>query len=280
MGTGLSTRFWVDPWAANEPLKLLYPGLFTLSRFQQQFVADLFDYEQQVFLFSWKRRLRLGEQTQLSSLASLVEANLPTSRPDQFYWNGKLFSPSAFVRTGQRLMQNHNCNFGRFWKYKIPPCINFFMWLLNRDRISSNAMLVRRGVLTASNSSCLFCSEEETSSHIILHCRFAWNTWNLILKSCNLQWAAPVSVHNYFDMWSYFGSKRYRSLWQTIWFFGIWELWKARNARVFRHEIVDINSLVYSIICKAVIFYKDNNAGFDYSANDVFRNLNLFCNFL
>ncbi|XP_050225835.1 uncharacterized protein LOC126675263 [Mercurialis annua] len=280
LGSGENVRFWFDVWAGNNSFNLLFPGLFNLCRNKYSSVSVLFNSGQQNFSFVWQRRLRLGEQSQLSSLLAIISDNFPSMGPDLFEWNSKPFSPATFSHFWHASVGSPSPQLSRFWKFSIPPRIQFFMWLLARDRISSNALLARRGVISSFNSTCLLCSEEESSIHIILQCRFAWEFWNSILHCCSIQWAAPTSIHHFFDFWSSLSSKRYRCLWQSIWFFGIWELWKARNRRTFRHEIVDINSLVYSSICNAVIYYKDNNSGFNYSPNDVFRNLNFFCNFL
>ncbi|XP_050209730.1 uncharacterized protein LOC126660308 [Mercurialis annua] len=263
--SGSNTRFWHDSWADASALLHLFPDLFQLSRGPQLS----------------QRGLRLGEQEQFQSLHNLISDRTPSSSgtTDVFNWQGKSFSSAAFNSAWFNASRHQVSCYGRFWKFKLPPRINFFMWLLARDRISSNIMLIHRGV-SLINASCTFCSEDETSIHIILHCRFAWHTWNPVLKRCNITWSAPNSIHQFFDFWSSLCNRRFRYLWQTIWFFFIWELWKVRNKRVFSQDYMDNDTLVYQTICKAVIFYKDNNKGFDYSANDVYRNLSFFCNFL
>ncbi|XP_055960904.1 uncharacterized protein LOC130015210 [Mercurialis annua] len=144
-------------------------------------------YWQQNFSFVWQRRLRLEEQSQLSSLLAIISDNFPSTGPDMFEWNIKPFSPTTFYHFWHASVRSPSPQLSKFWKFSIPPRSQFFMWLLARDRISSNTLLARRGVISSLSSTCLLCSEEESSIHIVLQCRFAWEFWNSILHFCSIQ---------------------------------------------------------------------------------------------
>ncbi|XP_050222735.1 uncharacterized protein LOC126672827 [Mercurialis annua] len=275
-------------------------------------VKDAYDDSNQNFSFRWNRRLRIGEQQLLALLQEQVQCNLPIAdQEDYFSWNNKdKFTPSGFnlllqaaplysspdydlrnasdldyesrlhsatVHVSATLQADKDYSF--FWRFKLPPRILFFLWLLARDRLSSNQVLVIRGILPLAKIGCSFCSCDETNVHIMIHCRYAWLIWNNLLRMCNIQLVMPPTLIEFFHFWSSLSLNRYRHLWQTIWFFCVWDIWKARNKRVFNNEFVEVNSLIFGAICKAVEFYKDNNHGFVYSGNDVYRNLLFFCNF-
>ncbi|XP_055960155.1 uncharacterized protein LOC130014976 [Mercurialis annua] len=166
----------------------------------------------------------------------------------------------------------------RIWKEKLPPRIQFFIWLLARDRISSNDALVRRGVLNYNQLACSYCAKVESNIHIVLHCSFAWRFWSLLLNKCNVIWVTPLSLQDFYTQWISLSAGRYRNLWKLFWFFGTWNLWKARNRRVFQDEMEDVHSLVFLSICKAVDFYRVHFHDFPFSGNGVFRCIDFFCN--
>ncbi|XP_050207350.1 uncharacterized protein LOC126656754 [Mercurialis annua] len=285
LGCGNRIRFWQDCWVGEDLLMNRFSGLYVISRNQHDLVFCMFDLDLNCFSsskFVWKRRLRIGEQQLFDDLLQLLESMRCYPRPDRFMWvNSELFTPSGFRKQmGSSLAIVHSRAdlMGRVWKTAIPPRIQFFFWLLARDRISSKANLLRIGMLSRNQSLCSLCLLEETSMHIILHCQYAWSAWSFILELANIAWVVPASLDDFFFQWYFIVKKKYRSLWQLIWFFTIWEFWKARNRKLFQDELLDFKSLVYSSICKAVEFYKSHNKGFSYSGNDVFRSLDYFCN--
>ncbi|XP_050232969.1 uncharacterized protein LOC126681474 [Mercurialis annua] len=183
LGKGNDIRFWEDCWL-SAPLKILYPDLYNLCRNKDAVVALIFDAQQQCFMnFSWARRLRVGEQQQLTSLIQQLPIIQSLHHyPDKAAWRrNKLFTAASLREVYNRSCSNYHLNSSffmpRFWKEILPHLIQFFTWLLARDRISSNVTLVKRGVLDVTFSSCLFCSKDESGIHIVLHCHFAWHLY-------------------------------------------------------------------------------------------------------
>ncbi|XP_050217784.1 uncharacterized protein LOC126668639 [Mercurialis annua] len=161
-------------------------------------------------------------------------------------------------------------------KEALPPRIQLFVWLLARNRISSNVTFVRRGIFATDLILCSCCDSEESTIYIVLHCKLAWSFWNLILDSSNVTWVALFSLENFFLQWIGLTSGRHHSIWMLIWFFGIWYLWKVRNNRIFKEESANIQILVFLTVCKAVEYHRTRNQSFPYSVNDVYRSID-FC---
>ncbi|XP_050214539.1 uncharacterized protein LOC126665705 [Mercurialis annua] len=280
LGNGNDIRFWKDNWTTG-PLNLSYPDLFHLCRNKDASVSDIFNSDLQHFMrFCWARRLRIGEQQRLRNLVQqlpvISELQSTQDKPawlrDRQYSSAsmsKLLHANTSYRPSSFLLQ-------RIWKEVLPPRIQFFGWLLARDRISSKATLVRRGILHHDLSSCSICSEVESSIHIVLHCHFAWQFWSTLLSRCNVSWVSPGSLDEFFTQWISLSDGRHRKLWKLFWFYGIWHLWKARNKRVFEDEPSDAISLVFWTVCKAVDFHRSHNRGFSYTSSDVFRSIELF----
>ncbi|XP_050219006.1 uncharacterized protein LOC126669557 [Mercurialis annua] len=202
---------------------------------------------------------------------------------DRFFWllkeNFTVASVAGLLRVNS-VHEQASISFltQQIWKEILPPRIQFFFWLLARDRISYNMTLVRRGILDSEHSFCTFCLDEESSLHIVLHCNFAWSFWSLILANCSVIWVTPYSLKDLFVHWTSLSSGRHCNLWKLIWFFGVWHLWKNQNNRVFNDVSATVHSLVFLSIWKAVDFYRARNQIFAHSGNDVFRCIDFFCN--
>ncbi|XP_050233583.1 uncharacterized protein LOC126682073 [Mercurialis annua] len=293
LGNGSATSFWLDSWSGSSSFAVRYPGLFALSRskfisVQDQFSTILGTQVQQLSpsRFSWNRRLRIGEQTQLQSLlmeASLVPYNANSN--DLICWKGKhnlfksrdiSFSMQQNLLNVEQLSLGDSLFFSGIWKWNLPPRIKFFSWLLIHDRIFSNKILVAKGILNPELIGCIVCNLEESSMHIICYCRFAWNFWCYLLAKCDILWVSPPTIYHFFSLWSSFSHSSFKEIWRLIWFFGIWELWKARNNRVFNSQESSHESLAFMCISKAVFFYSSFHPHFPYNGNDVFRSLDIF----
>ena len=168
---------------------------------------------------------------------------------DQFLWNGSIFKVSNYI----------NLQFGNFihpfpydiiWKSYSPPKIKFFLWQATKDCIPTGSFLASRLIIDMNNSSCGLCGLMENANHILLHCAVAWRLWCNLLKKAGCVWIMPESLSSFLVQWPYvFSSARNRKLWSLIGHLLLWEVWKARNERIFNSHIVDgVTSLL--VYCK------------------------------
>ncbi|XP_050211430.1 uncharacterized protein LOC126661619 [Mercurialis annua] len=193
----------------------------------------------------------------------LAAISFNSARRDESVWQlTKTYSSSIMFKLLSMKMVNLTGPAGgtefirMIWAFKLPPRVQFFHWLVARDSISCNAVLARRGIIMEVNSGCFLCLQEETTVHILLHCHFAWQTWSRLMHLSNNIWVSPFSLENFYRQWSSLCRKKYRILWNTIWFFINWSLWKARNKRVFKFKTTRIDSIILDSISKAVLYYK------------------------
>ncbi|XP_026416677.1 uncharacterized protein LOC113312133 [Papaver somniferum] len=70
--------------------------------------------------------------------------------------------------------QEEDAIFSFIWKQKYPPTIGFFIWLLAHGKFPTRDSLRRKGMDVPAE--CLFCNEDESTSHLLLH-SILWSIW-------------------------------------------------------------------------------------------------------
>lgn len=125
------------------------------------------------------------------------------------------------------------------WQNAAPPRVQLFAWLLSKGRIQCRANLHRKHIVDAPN--CLVCAAaEETPDHIMLHCAVAEQFWS----SLGLELGADTSTSSLhsFPKIANLPDAQYN----TFIILCLWQLWKRRNAFVFRNENMNLRQLFLS----------------------------------
>ena len=113
-----------------------------------------------------------------------------------------------------------------FWRNRAPPRVQFFAWLLARQRLNCRANLSAKHLLD--DAKCEVCSvEDEDCQHLILSCPFASQAWHALGMDAGQGevtklWAFPRPTS--------IPSKHFDSFVLLI----CWNLWKHRNEVIFR----------------------------------------------
>ena len=125
---GSQTRFWIDTWLGNKPLKDKFPSLFNIVRRKQDSVAQVLSTIPLNISF---RRNLVGANLMAwhRIVASLQDINLLEQR-DVFVWSlnasGNFTVKSmyaALINNGVRVSQD-------LWQIKVPTKIKIFLWYL------------------------------------------------------------------------------------------------------------------------------------------------------
>ncbi|KAL4200750.1 hypothetical protein AMTRI_Chr02g255160 [Amborella trichopoda] len=93
--------------------------------------------------------------------------------------------------------------------------------------------------------------EEESNSHLFIHCSLALNLWSRILRLFGLSWVIPESYKALFSM----------LLWKASMVATIWVIWLERNTRIFRGVKCEPTAL-FNKITAQVIFWASNHKAF------------------
>jgi hypothetical protein len=119
------------------------------------------------------------------------------------------------------------------WKVKVPPRVAFFSRTAALGKISTANNLCRRGIILV--SWCCMCKADgESVDHLLLHCTYARELWEMIFALFGIHWVMPRRVIELFDCWQgSMGRQQNLVIWRAIPHCLMWCLWRQRNARTF-----------------------------------------------
>ncbi|CAN1134553.1 hypothetical protein LINPERHAP2_LOCUS8335 [Linum perenne] len=113
------------------------------------------------------------------------------------------------------------------WGLKLPPKLKFFFWRLVQNALTTKANLKRRNC--ANDALCCSCAtEEETNEHLFFHCAERRVFWNR-----NLHDEMPSNQNMSMKQWLCGLMERTGAERMIDVGYGLWNIWKARNFRVF-----------------------------------------------
>lgn len=124
----------------------------------------------------------------------------------------------------------------KMWRLKVPSKVKFFLWLTIRDRLPIIDNLKKKGMFLP--NVCLLCyKEEETTSHILLHCPHSKEVWHAVLNEVGLAWVFPRSIGEFFGGWNLRKvSLKTRNALSLVLSAVWWSIWLERNQRVFENN--------------------------------------------
>jgi hypothetical protein len=86
------------------------------------------------------------------------------------------------------------------WKAKVPPKVAFFVWTAALGKILTMENLRRRGIIVV-NWCCMCKVDGESVDHLLLHCPYAKELWDMIFGLFGLQWVMPKTVLDLMYCW-------------------------------------------------------------------------------
>ncbi|OEL26842.1 hypothetical protein BAE44_0012140, partial [Dichanthelium oligosanthes] len=98
---------------------------------------------------------------------------------------------------------------------------------------------------------CYLCDQEaETCDHIFVHCSYAKHLWWQILQALGVARASQANTLTLPEWWEHTRNlftgtrkKGYDSLFTLV----VWQLWKERNAQLFRSTEATVQQLLTSL---------------------------------
>lgn len=158
---------------------------------------------------------------------------------DKFIWkpntSGEFSVKSFYSLLSKFEPQGHHGLLSKVWLGLAPPKIEVFLWLAIQNSIVARGFLYRRHILDAERNICPLCqSFDETSTHILIHCKKVQPIWYQILAWWGTSWCMPPSIPILFTNWCSMAIGLMQSVaWKMLFFAALWSIWLARNKVVF-----------------------------------------------
>ena len=281
VGNGQKTRFWLDVWIGEVPLKLVFPRLFSVTSDPLATISlqGYWDGPEWRWSFSWGRTLRARDKVEWTELQQLLaQVCLGPDEPDKLIWvpnKSGLFTVKSFCQEMSKTNPSTLKEAAhKLWKGIVPHRIEIFAWIAMMEKLNTREKLAKLNIIQCNENQCALCElEPESSSHLFLQCSVARQIWNWWLKLWNLSWVLPLSIKDTFIQWHYpRKSKFFKKIWAASFFVILWSLWKERNARAFSNKSLPPSDLQDLIILRLSWWVKGWAPEFPYSPDEVRRN--------
>ncbi|XP_024007904.1 uncharacterized protein LOC112083915 [Eutrema salsugineum] len=252
VGNGESIRVWEDPWlSVTLPLRPIGPP--TLET-KDLLVSDLMD--QVGNTWSWRRIQEVIPDCEHLIRLLPLSASLP---PDRLVWlpskNGKYDVRSGYGITSSDHIPDLQRTFNwqkNIWRLRTAPKIKHFLWKAAAEALPVGVQLVNRGIQI--DFACKICGAPETVTHVIRDCQFARGVWELapLREQHHL---ATVHVLEFLARIPTLTSLPPSGLPAASlpsWI--CWNLWTARNRRIFSDTVFSEQEVLTKAISDARIW--------------------------
>ena len=256
LGNGNNISFWKDLWYGDTPLLLRWPFLFSVEKDKECVVSSRvsFDGSRNNLTANWSAGAYTvaGISETQDVMFMLSQISFKDSR-DRWFWDFNQpveFSVAAVKESMQQnLYTSDDISF--LWVNWVPIKVNTLVWRIVKGRIPTRVELCKRKIVLPCYS-CPMCRlEDETVSHILFDCRFAFEVWTKVWLWSRLNHSDFGSLEDVIH-WpnsrniSVVKKKRIRGIFMVT----IWALWKERNKVVFQDsdpKVVEVVSIVKSL---------------------------------
>jgi hypothetical protein len=227
VGNGKKVLFWEDTWIGHCSLAILFWDLYVIVNEQQCTIADAWDGSNLKFTF--RRTVSQVLYDRWLDLVALVQTVSFSDYDDCPIWT---FHPSGSysVRSFYCIVNNGGVipiHTPAVWKLHIPPRIHIILWLLANDKLLSRDNLGKRRHVD--DSTCLFCNELESSSHLFFECVVARYLWEIISDIFGKK--IGDSFESIARWWISEDNNSVLNIFSSA---VLWTLWSTRNAMCFQ----------------------------------------------
>lgn len=250
IGNGEDTKVWQDAWILNAPTpRPIGPAQ---SKDQDLMVADLLSRETK----EWNTSQIEGLLPELAQYIRLITPSLRGAE-DSYTWTANssgIYSVKSGYHsmkalaiqstevllninapTPSQLTSNESFDWIKdIWSTRLALKLKFFLWKAANEGLATGENLQRRGLQQVSR--CRRCNALESTSHILFHCPFAKEVWELG------PWSDILSPHPQDSLTSLMHES---NRWKNLPPYGVsinllpwicWSLWCARNQGLFQNK--------------------------------------------
>lgn len=221
VGNGAKTLFWEDKWLGDKSLAESFPSLYSIAVTKNVTVQFLMRSGLDMIVF---RRILYGEALeQWENLRYLVPEHEFSECQDKVTWS--LNGRNKFVvrELYLWLKDGRLVGFRSIWKLKIPNKIKVFLWLMLKNILTKDNLVIRGWTR---NEECQFCGAKGSIDHLFFECAVAKLTSHVVSRA----FGRPSIPANLFDL---MGNS----------------IWKTRNRACF-----DLKKILMILLCWCIGF--------------------------
>jgi len=151
------------------------------------------------------------------------------------------------------------------WHNQVPLKVSIFGWRLLQDRLPTKNNLVRRGLISVADATCVAgCDNNETMSHLFVHCDNYGALWRHIRLWIGVLGVEPYGLSEHFHQFIHSTglSRKRRSFLQLVWLLCVWVVWKDRNDRIFNNIHTTLEQLLEKVKYHSLWWLQADNANF------------------
>jgi hypothetical protein len=116
------------------------------------------------------------------------------------------------------------------WDIRVPPRVQYFIWLLSKNRLLTRDNLGKRRKVD--DSTCLFCEEHESIQHLFFDCVVAKQLWGSLSEILGVQLGGTLD-----NIGKFWLSSKKNGVLNICTSAAFWSLWKLRNDLCFQRKM-------------------------------------------
>jgi len=230
IGNGERIRFWEDNWLGSSSLAIQYWKLYRYVNEKNKSVASLWD---GVNLKCTFRRMGDHNMLELWDEVCQIASTISFSEEEdtmmwQFSSKGVYNVLSLYKIINFRGIQPVLVS--SIWDIKVPPRVQYFLWLLSKNRLLTRDNLSKRRKVD--DPSCLFCEEQESVNHLFFECAVARRLWAVLSSIFDVQLGGSLDSISKFWL-----SNKRNGVLNMFTSAAVWKIWKLRNDICFQRTM-------------------------------------------
>jgi hypothetical protein len=175
----------------------------------------------------------------LSSFLNLLySVQVKSNNNDNLCWKPttqKGFKVSSYYEV-LNSREDYSFPWKSIWKPKVPSRVSVFVWVASLRKILTADNLRTWNIILVSWS-CPCKAAGEMVDHLLLHCAFSKEVWDMVFVMFGVYWAMPRTVRGLLACWQgSFGKHRHVEIWRCVPHCLMWCIWRERNLRSFEGD--------------------------------------------
>ncbi|KAJ0836665.1 putative reverse transcriptase zinc-binding domain-containing protein [Helianthus annuus] len=253
LGRGDKTLFWIDKWATTQPLKIIFPNLFSAQSDKKCTVQQRYMIQGGNTNWFWGGAqpisLTRDANDWESCLQLLHNINIKENEVDSWLWQGAEGPEFYTVRNLRReldFIERIAETKVLTWLNWTPLKVNCFLWRAVQNRIPTREALMIRNI-TLPTILCPLCNNRtETTDHILISCEFANYVWLQIFSWIKVPMPQfLISVVELFEfIRTYPIYKVNKKAMYVILTTTCWMIWKTRNELIFKGTNSSVSKII------------------------------------